>query len=67
MCAGAIVHARIARVVIATREPRAGAAGSALDILNNDKFNHQCDVEFGLCENESSSLLKEFFKRRRNK
>lgn len=65
MCAGAIVHARVGRVVIAAREPRAGAAGSALEVLNNDKLNHRCDVEFGLCEDESSSLLKEFFKRRR--
>ena len=65
MCAGAIIHARIARVVIATQEPRAGAAGSALDVLNNDKLNHRCEVEFGLCGEESANLLKTFFKRRR--
>ncbi|MCL4159672.1 UNVERIFIED_CONTAM: hypothetical protein GTU68_050417 [Idotea baltica] len=65
MCAGAIIHARIERVVIAAHEPRAGAAGSALDVLNNDKLNHRCDVEFGLCAQESASLLKAFFKRRR--
>ena len=67
MCAGAIVHARIARVVIAAPEPRAGAAGSVLNVLNNDKLNHRCEVEFGLCGDESSSLLKAFFKRRRKK
>ncbi|MBX2847460.1 MAG: tRNA adenosine(34) deaminase TadA [Acidiferrobacterales bacterium] len=65
MCAGAIVHARIERVVIAAREPRAGAAGSVLDILNHDKLNHRCEVEFGLCEKDSAALLKAFFKRRR--
>lgn len=67
MCAGAIVHARIARVVIAAREPRAGAAGSVLDVLNNDKLNHRCEVEFGLGGDESSILLKTFFKQRRKK
>ena len=67
MCAGAIIHARIARVVIAAREPRAGAAGSVLNVLNNDNLNHRCVVEFGLCSEESSSLLKAFFKRRRKK
>ncbi|MCH2191647.1 MAG: tRNA adenosine(34) deaminase TadA [Gammaproteobacteria bacterium] len=65
MCAGAIVHARIERVVIATKEPRAGAAGSALNVLNNQSLNHRCLVEFGLNENESSALLKKFFKNRR--
>ena len=48
MCAGAIIHSRIARVVIAAKEPRAGAAGSALNILQNDQFNHRCEVLFGV-------------------
>jgi len=65
MCAGAIVHARIDRVVIAAREPRAGAAGSVLDILDNQQLNHRCSVEFGLCEQDSAKLLKSFFKQRR--
>lgn len=65
MCAGAIVHARIERVVIATKEPRAGAAGSVLNVLNNNKLNHRCNVEFGLCANESADMLRSFFKRRR--
>ena len=65
MCAGAIVHARIARVVIATEEPRAGAAGSVFNLLDNPNLNHRCTVEYGLYEQESSDLLKAFFKRRR--
>jgi len=65
MCAGAIIHSRIERVVIATKEPRAGAAGSALNILNNDKLNHRCEVEIGLMQEESAALLKRFFKARR--
>ena len=65
MCAGAIIHARVERVVIATKEPRAGAAGSALNVLNNQSLNHRCEVEFGLNENDSADLLKTFFKNRR--
>ena len=67
MCAGAIVHARIARVVIAAKEPRAGAAGSALSVLNNSKLNHSCIVETGLMAEQSAKLLKQFFKQRRLK
>ena len=65
MCAGALVHARVSRVVVAAREPRAGAAGSVLNVLNNEKLNHRCDVSFGLMEKASASLLKDFFKQKR--
>ena len=65
MCAGAIVHARISRVVIAAREPRAGAGGSVLNVLQNDKLNHRCEVEYGLLEEASATLLKRFFQARR--
>ena len=65
MCAGAIVHSRIKRVVIAAKEPRAGAAGSVFDILNNVKLNHRCQVEFGLQAENSVQMLKQFFKARR--
>lgn len=65
MCAGALVHARVARVVIAAKEPRAGAAGSVLNVLRNDSFNHRCAVEFGLLADESSAMLKAFFRARR--
>ena len=65
MCAGALIHARVSRVVIAAREPRAGAGGSALNVLQHKSLNHQCDIEFGLLETESSTLLRQFFKARR--
>ena len=65
MCAGAIVHARIERVVIATQEPRAGAAGSVLNLLQHDKFNHRCQVDFGLLQGDSATKLKTFFKSKR--
>jgi len=65
MCAGAIIHARVQRIFVAAREPRAGAGGSVLKVLENDKLNHRCEVEFGLLENESAALLKGFFKARR--
>lgn len=65
MCAGAIIHARIARVVIATAEPRAGAAGSVFNVLENDQLNHSCLVEYGVMGAESEAMLKAFFKARR--
>lgn len=65
MCAGALIHARVERVVIATQEPRAGAAGSVMNVLGHDSLNHRCDVEFGLLQDESASMLKSFFRARR--
>lgn len=65
MCAGAIVHARVQRVVIATREPRAGAAGSVFNVLENEQLNHRCQVDYGLFGTESETMLKAFFKRKR--
>ena len=65
MCAGALVHARVQRVVIAVREPRAGAAGSVFNILNNPNLNHRCEVEVGLLEDESRALIQGFFRARR--
>lgn len=67
MCAGAIIHARVERVVIAAREPRAGAAGSVLNVLQHDQLNHRCQVEFGLMRDESAALLRTFFAARRKK
>ena len=67
MCAGAIIHSRISRVVVATQEPRAGAGGSVFNVLENEQLNHRCDVSFGLMQEESSKMLKAFFKERRNK
>ena len=66
MCAGAIVHCRLRRLVIAARDPKAGACGSVLNITENEALNHRLTAEFGVLEAESSSLLKEFFKQVRD-
>jgi len=62
MCAGAIVQARIPKVVIGCMNPKAGCAGSVLDMLHEDGFNHQVETEIGLLGEECSQMLKEFFK-----
>lgn len=69
MCAGAIVQARIPRVVMACMNPKAGCAGSILNILDMPEFNHQVEAERGVMEEECAMLLKTFFKelRIRNK
>lgn len=61
MCAGAIVQARIPEVIMAAENPKAGCAGSVMDILNNPEFNHQVLVKKGVLKEECSTLLKEFF------
>lgn len=65
MCAGAIVHARVARVVFAARDPRTGAAGSVYNILQSNELNHRCEVAGGVLEAESAVLLRDFFRARR--
>ena len=62
MCAGAIVQARIPRVVMASMNPKAGCGGSILNILEMDEFNHQVNVSRGILEKECSELLVKFFK-----
>lgn len=67
MCAGAIVHARVKRVVYGAKDPKGGAAGSVFNLLpSDDRFNHRVEVEDGLLQHESSELLKTFFHQRRN-
>lgn len=61
MCAGAIVHARIGRVVFGASDLRAGAAGSALNLLQWPTFNHHCAITAGVCEAECRALLQQFF------
>ena len=61
MCAGAIIQARIPRVVIGSMNPKAGCAGSLLNLLQTPLFNHQVDITYGVCEKECSTLLTEFF------
>jgi tRNA(adenine34) deaminase len=65
MCSGAILHARIARLVFATADPKAGAAGSVLSVINHPKLNHTVEVSSGIQAEESSALLREFFRSRR--
>lgn len=66
MCAGAIVHARVERVVYGASDPRSGAAGSVFDLLPSDRrFNHYTSVEGGVLAEECGSLLREFFRARR--
>ncbi|MBQ8038848.1 MAG: tRNA adenosine(34) deaminase TadA [Lachnospiraceae bacterium] len=62
MCAGAIVQARVKKVVIGCMNPKAGCAGSVLNILQVDQFNHQVEIEQGVLEEECSTMLTEFFK-----
>ena len=61
MCSGAIVQARIPEVIMAAENPKAGCAGSVMDILSNPGFNHQVNVKKGVLKDECSALLKEFF------
>ena len=65
MCAGAIVLARIPRVVFATRDPKAGMGGSLNNLLQDDRLNHRCEIVTGIRAEEASSMLKTFFKGRR--
>ncbi|EGW55054.1 zinc-binding protein [Candidatus Endoriftia persephone str. Guaymas] len=68
MCAGAIVHARVKRVVYAASDPRSGAAGSVFDLLPSDqRFNHRVESEGGLLAGQSANRLRDFFRARRNK
>jgi tRNA(adenine34) deaminase len=66
MCAGAMIHARIDRLVFAADDPKAGAAGSVLNVLNHAALNHQMVVDRGMLAEESALLLREFFQRRRS-
>jgi tRNA(adenine34) deaminase len=65
MCAGAILHARIARLVYAAPDPKAGACGSVLSVMNHPQLNHRVDVVSGLLAEECGEILRGFFKARR--
>lgn len=67
MCAGAIVQARVSRVVIGSMNPKAGCAGSVLNILQMDRFNHQVELTKGVLQEECSTMLSDFFKELREK
>lgn len=65
MCAGAMIHARIARLAFGTPDPKAGAAYSLYNVLTDPRLNHRVDVIFGVRESECSTLLRGFFERKR--
>ncbi|PWK89719.1 tRNA adenosine(34) deaminase TadA [Fulvimonas soli] len=65
MCAMALVHARVGRVVYAAADPKTGAAGSVFDTLVSERHNHRVEVQGGLLAEESSAMLREFFRARR--
>ena len=65
MCAGAMIHARLDRLVYAAADPKAGAVGSVLEVLNHPKLNHQMQLEQGIGAEESAQLLRNFFRERR--
>jgi tRNA(adenine34) deaminase len=66
MCAGAMIHARIERLVFAAADPKAGAAGSVLSVINHPQLNHQMRVEQGILADESAEILRIFFRERRS-
>ncbi|MDF2594959.1 MAG: CMP/dCMP deaminase zinc-binding protein [Clostridia bacterium] len=67
MCAGAIVQARIPKVIFGARSPKAGFAGSILNILQMDELNHRCEIVEDVCKEACSNLIKEYFRNMRNK
>jgi len=67
MCAGAIVHARVRRLVFGAGDPKAGACGSALRVLNHRKLNHRVEVKSGVLAADCAKAMQEFFRKRRSK
>lgn len=67
MCAGAIINARIKNLYIGAMDPKGGAVGSKLNLINDYKFNHSVNVNYGILEEECSEIIKKFFKELRNK
>ena len=65
MCAGAMIHARLGRLIYGAADPKAGAAGSVLEVVNHPKLNHQMVVASGELADECGELLRDFFRQRR--
>ncbi len=66
MCAGAIVHVRLRRLIFGCADPRAGAAGSVINLLQHPSLNHRCEITSGVLENECAAILQDFFRKRRD-
>jgi tRNA(adenine34) deaminase len=67
MCAGAIVHARLARVIFGARDPKCGAVGSLYNILTDERLNHQVEITEGILREECGEILSRFFQQKRIK
>lgn len=67
MCAGAIVHARIGRLVYGASDPKTGAVGSVLQVVNHPKLNHRTEVVSGVLADECGEMVREFFRKKREK
>ena len=67
MCSGAIMHARVARVVYGARDPKTGAAGSVVDLYAETRLNHHAEIEGGVLAEQSAAMLSSFFAARRGK
>src|SRR6516164_11295663 len=67
MCAGALVHTRIRRVIFGCADPDAGAAGSVVNLLQMPGFNHHCQITSGVLQKECAAILRDFFRKRRDK
>src|SRR5256886_7431583 len=65
MCAGALVHTRVKRVIFGCADPVAGAAGSVINLLQMSTLNHRCDIASGVLENQCAAILRDFFRERR--
>jgi tRNA(adenine34) deaminase len=65
MCAGAVVHTRIRRVIFGCADPTAGAAGSVMNLLQLQSLNHRCQITSGVLQNECAAILQDFFRKRR--
>lgn len=66
MCAGALVHTRIRRVIFGCADPSAGAAGSMMNLLQLPTLNHRCEITSGVLQNECAAILQDFFRKHRN-
>src|SRR3954453_16053299 len=66
MCAGALVHTRIRRLIFGCADPSAGAAGSLINLLQMPTFNHHCEITSGVLQKECAAILQDFFRKRRD-